>query len=161
LANIFFGGAAFPACTGAARSSLGGRTWFPNNVEFTSSLGVDVADPAVSKFFVLEVPSVVRAVSKFLGLVIGGHSCSPTKPVSALNIFFGWVAFPACASDDERSSYGGRTWVPNKVDFSSSLGVDVVDPWVSKFVVLEVASVVRAVSKFLGLVICACVLFFT
>ena len=89
-------------------------------------------------------------VVPLLGGLTGGHSCSPTKPVSALNIFFGWVAFPACASDDERSSCGGRTWVPNKVDFSSSLGVDAVDPWGLKFVVLEVPSVVRAVSKFLG-----------
>ena len=66
------------------------------------------------------------------------------------NIFFGGAARPACGSVGERSSLEGRTWVPNNVEFFSAVGVEVVDPWFSKFAVLEVASVVLAVSKFLG-----------
>lgn len=95
-----------------------------------------------------------------LGGRTGGVTWFPTKPVSA-RICLGGAAFPACDSVGKRSSLGERTWVPNNVELSSSLGVDVVDPWVSKFGVLEFPPVVRAVSKFLWLVICAYVLFST
>jgi hypothetical protein len=90
-------------------------------------------------------------VGPLLGGLMGGLVCCPAKPVSAI-IFFGGVALPACDSVGERSVIGLLTWVPNNVDFISSLCVDVVNPVVSKFVVLEIAPVDRAMSGFLVIV---------
>jgi hypothetical protein len=95
-------------------------------------------------------------VGPLLGGLMGGLVCCPAKPVSAI-IFFGGVALPACDSVGERSFIGLLTWVPN-VECISSLCVDVLNPLVSKFVVLEIAPVDRTMSGFLVIVQCVDVL---